>query len=141
MPLTPYKGSCHCGLIRFTAHLDFSTQRTSKCNCSSCQKTRAWEITCPPSHFQLEDPSSEAHLTDYTFGSHQAHHLFCSRCGVRAFGRVDAWPGVEGGFVSVSVACLDGVADEELVKWGERVVFRNGREGRFREEPAVTGYL
>lgn len=83
-------------------------------------------------------------VTDYTFPPYRAHHLFCKVCGVRAFGRVDSWPGfedVEGGWVSVSISCLDGVSDEELEELSERVVFRNGREGKFKEGPERTGFL
>lgn len=131
-----YTGSCHCRLILFTCTLDLSTTPTSKCNCSICSRTRAWEITLPPSSFSLS-PSSEAHLTDYRFGDRKVSHLFCKVCGVRAFGRGE-W-GALGEFVSVNVVCLEGISDEELV--GLEVIYRDGREGRFGEKPAVTGHL
>lgn len=79
-----------------------------------------------------------ADLTDYTFGSKRVHHLFCKSCGVRSFGRGDL-PGWLGEFVAVSVVCLEGVSDAEMA--GLEVVFRNGREDRYGEEPAVTGHL
>jgi hypothetical protein len=158
MPTKPYTGSCHCRLITFTVHLDLSTVKTSKCNCSICLKTRAWEITVSPSDFSLNPPgagenksseeqikegSTESNLTDYTFGSHQVHHLFCKVCGVRPFGRGYWAHGGLGEFVSVNAACLDGVGDDilrELAGYG-RVVFRDGREGRFRERPGVVEFL
>jgi hypothetical protein len=46
-----------------------------------------------------------------------------------------------GEFVSVNVVCLEGVGDEVLEGLAERVVFRDGREGRFGERPAVVGHL
>lgn len=133
-----YTGSCHCALITFTATLDLSAPNaTGKCNCSMCSKTRAWEVTIKPADFSLSG-ESEAHLRDYTFASHQVHHLFCERCGCRPFGRGDL-PGWLGEFVSVNVACLDGVGDEVLAGLG--VVFRNGREDRWGEEPRVKTHL
>jgi hypothetical protein len=160
MPTKPYTGSCHCRLINFTVHLDLSTAKTSKCNCSICFRTRAWEITVSPSAFSLnpsasEESSEEDHedksrettnssnLTDYTFNSHQVHHLFCKVCGVRPFGRGYWTHGGLGEFVSVNVACLEGVEDEvlrELAAEG-KVVYRDGRKGRWGERPEVVEYL
>lgn len=137
MPPKSYTGSCHCKAIRFTTTLDLTNTLTGKCNCSICFKTRAWEFTISPSDFHL-NPDSEQHLTDYTFGTKQVHHLFCKVCGVRAFGRGD-WPGWLGEFVSVSVVCLDGVGDEELAALG--TVWRNGREEKWGEEPVVKTHL
>lgn len=39
----------------------------------------------------------------------------------------------------MSLACLDGVSDEELA--AVEVVFRDGREGEWGREPAVTKHL
>ncbi|KAM0708915.1 hypothetical protein Q7P35_002951 [Cladosporium inversicolor] len=131
-----YTGSCHCRLITFTATIDLLTTPSSKCNCSICLKTRAWEFTLSPSAFSLS-PGSEAHLTDYRFGAKEVQHLFCKVCGVRPFGRGE-WKEL-GEFVSVNVVCLEGVSDEELV--GLRVIYRNGREDEWGERPKVVGHL
>ena len=131
-----YTGACHCTLVSFTCTLDLASTATGKCNCSICAKTRAWEFTISPADFSLS-PSSEQYLTDYRFGEKAVQHLFCKVCGVRAFGRGE-WKHL-GKFVSVSVACLEGISDEELA--GLEVIYRNGREEKWEERPAVVGHM
>ena len=46
-------------------------------------------------------------LTDYQFGKMRLHHLFCSRCGIRSFGRGAMPDGTP--IVAVNVRCLDDV--------------------------------
>lgn len=79
-----YKGNCHCGAVRFECDTDL-TQDTSKCNCSICAKTRFWKAIVKADSFRLLQ--GEDTLSDYRFGSNTIHHLFCSRCGVKPFGR------------------------------------------------------
>ncbi|KAH8908543.1 hypothetical protein BR93DRAFT_976696 [Coniochaeta sp. PMI_546] len=100
----PYKGSCHCGFIKYIAFISLPLDRTSapapgeapplpqtfvyRCNCTTCQKTGFFHVRLPsaPDDFALLsplDPMTE--LADYTCFGHKLHWLFCRTCGVRCF--------------------------------------------------------
>ena len=100
-----YKGSCHCGAVRFEADLDLA-QGTFRCNCSICFKTRAWLAGAKASDFRLL--SGEDSLAEYLFGKHRIHHHFCKTCGVRVFSK-------SGDQRAVRVNVLDGVDPYELI--------------------------
>lgn len=55
---------------------------------------RLWSVQARPDAFRLI--AGEAELTDYRGNNQVAHHLFCRRCGVRAFEWVDV-PNMTGG--------------------------------------------
>jgi hypothetical protein len=104
-----YRGSCHCGAVRFEADIDLS-QGTAKCNCSICFKTRAWMAFIPAASFRLLAGET---LRDYQFARKGIHHQFCGQCGVRSFARGSDGKGNE--FRAVRVNCLDGVDPRELI--------------------------
>ena len=133
--LKTYQGSCHCGAVRYEADIDLS-QGTTKCNCSICKKTRYWGIVIKPAAFRLQ--TDDVQLTDYQFGSRQGHQLFCKGCGLRSFGHGNV-PEIGGAFVSINIACLDGVSDEELAALPVR--YLNGRDYDWMHEPKVISYL
>jgi len=133
--LKTYKGSCHCGAVKFEADIDLA-QGTNKCNCSICTKTRNWNVILKPAAFRLI--SGENDLSDYQFGTKAGHHLFCKHCGVRSFerGYVEQ---IGGDYVSIKVASLDGVDPNELID--APVKHANGRDNKWWEPPAETRHL
>ena len=130
-----YRGSCHCGAVRFECELDLA-QGTGKCNCSFCTKARFWEAEVKAEAFRLLSGADV--LTEYRFGSGALRHLHCSRCGMRPFGqgRLDA-PGSTD--YAINLACLDDVSPTELLEAPVR--YMDGRHDRWESPPAETGHL
>jgi len=136
-----YSGSCHCGAVAFECEADLE-KGTSKCNCSICRKGRYWIVLVPEAGFRLL--RGEEALTDYQFGGKMIHHLFCSRCGIKTFGRARLdveflGEKLEGMYYAVNVAALDDATEEELA--AANVRFDDGRNNDWEHPPAVTGYL
>ena len=100
------EGGCHCGAVRYRASI--VSPVVSECNCSMCQKKAAIHAIVPDTDFQLLSGSEI--LSKYTFNTHVAQHLFCSRCGIHSFGRPRSQPDK----ISVNVRCLDGDLQELL---------------------------
>jgi hypothetical protein len=103
-PLKTYVGSCHCGAVRFEARLDLGAG-IGKCNCTICKRTNFLGAKVRPEEFKCI--SGKDSLTDYLFNSKTVHHLFCSRCGVQAFGHANI-PQAGGEYYTVNVHCLEG---------------------------------
>lgn len=130
-----YHGSCHCGAVRFEADIDLA-DGTSKCDCSVCAKGRFWKAIVRADAFRLLQ--GERALADYQFGSRVIHHLFCSRCGIKPFGR-GHMKELGGVFYAVNVACLDDAAPDELI--AAPLAYQDGRSNDWESPPAETRHL
>ncbi|WP_255714020.1 GFA family protein [Pelagibacterium xiamenense] len=133
--MTVHRGSCHCGAVTFSARIDL-TRETSRCNCSSCRKSRFWKAVIPAGDFTLETGADM--LADYTFGGHIIHHRFCTRCGVKPFGSF-TMAELGGPMIAVNVACLDDVSPQALDD--VPVVYEDGQHDTWERVPAYTGHL
>jgi hypothetical protein len=72
-----------------------------ECNCSICTASGYWHLIVPAARFRLLR-GREA-LSQYTFGTGVARHLFCRTCGVKSFYVPRSNPD---GY-SVNARCLD----------------------------------
>jgi hypothetical protein len=107
--LRTYRGSCHCGAVRFEADIDLS-RGTIRCNCTLCTKQRNWAAIVPADAFRLLQ--GEAALSEYRCNTRTEQHFFCGVCGVRTFGKGSSprWAS----YVAVGVNCLDDANADEL---------------------------
>lgn len=132
--LQTYRGSCHCGAVRFEADLDL-TQPSFRCNCSICRRTRFWAAVARPEGFRLL--AGKADLTRYVFNTLKNEHFFCKHCGVRAFGVGNDTP--VGKMYGVNLGCLDDLTDEQLAAVPVRYV--DGLDDRWQQAPAFWRHL
>jgi hypothetical protein len=95
-----YKGSCHCGAVRF--RIEANVRELTTCDCSLCVKKNA--VMAKVHESELTLLSGEEHLSLYRWNTGRANHYFCSRCGIYTFHRKRAAPDHYG----VNVFCLDG---------------------------------
>ena len=95
-----HRGGCHCGAVRFEVDAPRRLQ-VHDCNCSICSLTGFRHLIIPRSRFRLI--AGADHLTEYTFNTGVARHLFCRRCGIKSFYVPRSNPD---GY-SVNVRCLD----------------------------------
>lgn len=95
-----HKGGCHCGRVRFEVRAS-AVINVSECNCSICSKSGYLGMIVPKDRFSLK--SGEECLTEYTFDSGEAKHLFCKHCGIKSFYIPRSHP--DG--INVNARCLD----------------------------------
>jgi hypothetical protein len=134
MATKTYRGSCHCGAVRYEADLDLE-QGTARCNCTYCTKTGWWGVMARPSNFRLL--SGQEGLRKLGT-SPVADRPVCNVCGIMAFshGELDV---LGGEYYSVNVRCLD---DVDLA--GVPVKYLDGRHDTWAElkvEPYVDPFV
>jgi hypothetical protein len=130
-----YKGSCHCGRVKFEADIDLSAG-TSKCNCTSCWKKRWWATRVKPQDFR--PLSGEQELSGYKPDA-AGQGGFCKHCGVIPYGYVAAAEWNDGAAYSISVSALDDLDPAELV--AAPIQYCDGRNDNWWNPPAETRHL
>jgi hypothetical protein len=105
-PLATYRGSCHCGAVRFEIESDFPELTT--CDCSICRRKNALMVKVHESAFTLL--SGEDALAEYRFHTQTARHFFCSVCGIYSFHRKRVTPD----HLGINVYCLAGFDPEGI---------------------------
>jgi hypothetical protein len=79
-------GSCHCGLVKFSAEVD--PKLTSVCHCNDCQKLTgtAFRLSVPAitGTFQIESGEPKIYVKVAESGSQRAQ-AFCPECGSPLF--------------------------------------------------------
>lgn len=102
-------GGCHCGSVRYEVTIDLD-KPVNTCNCSMCQRAGTMLSFVSADAFQLL--SGEDSLTEYRFNKKIIAHLFCNRCGIKAFARGKKTDGSE--MIAINVRCLDDVEVDTL---------------------------
>ncbi len=136
MSLRTYRGSCHCGAVRFEADIDLA-EGTLRCNCSHCWKARTWFTLVPVERFRLlsgADAEAEYRWARPGCARPNLHFRFCRTCGIRTPGYGEHGPAAGAPFYFVPIAALDDVDLDELAAAPLRLV--DGRHDRYDRPPA-----
>ena len=98
-----YRGSCHCGAVRFSFESE-PIESGIRCNCSICRRRGA----VMSDRYYLPE-SMTVELTQplgvYHWGDRDMNHWFCTTCGIHPF----ADPVAKPGHYRVNLGCVDGV--------------------------------
>ncbi|MCU7922246.1 MAG: GFA family protein [Candidatus Thiodiazotropha sp. (ex Dulcina madagascariensis)] len=99
-----YRGSCHCGAVRFSFEGD-EIDSGIRCNCSICSRKGAMMTpqAIPPAQFTIE--AEEGALGLYQFGAKTAKHYFCKHCGIYPFHETARMPG----YFRANLGCIEGI--------------------------------
>jgi hypothetical protein len=107
MELVTHRGGCHCGAVAFEVEAP-ARLRAEDCNCSICRMSGYLHLIVPRARFRLLRGADS--LTEYTFNTGTARHLFCRVCGVKSFYVPRSNPD---GY-SVNVRCLERTTVEHV---------------------------
>ena len=95
-----YIGGCHCGEIKFKFKANESVE-IWKCNCSICRMHDYEHFFIKHDDFKIIKGNEL--ITEYSFGTKKAKHLFCKKCGIKSFYQPRSHPDS----YSVNLKCLD----------------------------------
>lgn len=105
-----YKGSCHCGAIRFNFTGPDLIDRGLRCNCSICRRKGALMtgFTVAPDEIRIDVKDDS--LATYLFGGRVAKHHFCNKCGIYTFHQTMRKPG----HYRINIGCIEGIDPTSL---------------------------
>ena len=98
-----YKGSCHCGNMRFEVEGELT--EVVWCNCSICSRKGALLWSVPRDHLRLLGAGQG--IGRYTFNNHVIAHRFCRTCGMHPYAEDVASKDERTAYVNVR--CLEGI--------------------------------
>lgn len=101
-----FRGTCHCGRIKFELSADLT--QAVRCNCSICQRKGTPMLLAAENSFKLIEGAE--FLTLYQFNTMVAKHYFCKICGIYTHHNPRSNPAL----TRVNVGCLEGVDPLQL---------------------------
>jgi hypothetical protein len=96
-----YRGSCHCGAVKFTIKTDL--EYSVRCDCSICRRHGAIMVRCDQNDLEIQ--AGKGQLTEYRFNTNVAIHYFCDRCGVYTFHKMRKLPDK----CAINAGCIDDI--------------------------------
>jgi hypothetical protein len=99
----PFKGSCHCGAIRYMVDEDAPT-KAMECNCSICRRRGALHHFTAADNFTLE--TSRDALRTYRWNTGNLALHFCKTCGCAPFAEGQS---PNGPMVAINLRCADDI--------------------------------
>lgn len=104
----PFKGSCHCGAIRYTVDEE-PPAKAMQCNCSICRRRAPLHHFTTPDKFALETPRDAVTTYKWNTGNIAFHH--CKACGCAPFAEGN---GPKGPMVEINLRCAEGIDPDAL---------------------------
>ena len=98
-----YKGSCHCGNVKYEVEGEISG--VISCNCSICSRKGSLLWFVPRDKLSVKTP--EAEIATYTFNKHHIKHRFCPKCGIHTHAEAKDRQGNPMG--AINLRCLEGL--------------------------------
>jgi len=104
-----YKGSCHCGAIKFSYDGEEITGGL-RCTCSICRRKGALMSTEAIPADTLKIDANPEVIGLYQFDSKVAKHYFCKNCGIYTHNEMLRNPG----HCRVNLGCIDDIDAGDL---------------------------
>jgi hypothetical protein len=100
--MSNYRGSCHCGGVRFEIDGEQRLGPFFRCDCSLCSRKGA--VMGAAARSSLVVTSGGELVSTYAWNTHEAQHYFCRVCGIYTHHRMRG----ETETVGVNMACIEG---------------------------------